>query len=319
MQEELNILDYLKVIRKWRDLIIWSAAIAVFCASIYCLFAPPVYRGETSLLIPQQPGRAFESMIALSSMITGANVNIPTEMNSTSIVRTTNFIDILKSYNLAEMVTDGIRLQKYYRHGSKEGLVKTIQKKVKVKEQKGILKISVTDGNARLAADIANYYAIKLDEFNRNYNMQLAKRMGMFIQEQLAISKIGLSEAEEKLKKFETQAQLVKMSERELMLARLLRDVKVKEAIYTMLLQEYEKAKLDQAKSELFFEVLDVARIPASPSSPKPVLYAIIAGILGTLAGLFLAFFAEYLEGVGIKVSVPDIRKELEWPKVLKH
>ena len=106
---------------------------------------------------------------------------------------------------------------------------------------------------------------------------------------------------------------MVKISEKELMLLRLMREVKVKEAIYTMLMQEYEKSKLDETKEELFFEVMDPAYPPKRPYTPKPFLYSLLALVLGGSCAITLAFFFEYLESLGIKIPQIDYEREIKW------
>jgi uncharacterized protein involved in exopolysaccharide biosynthesis len=112
---------------------------------------------------------------------------------------------------------------------------------------------------------------------------------------------------------------MVKISEKELMLLRLTRDVKVKEAIYTMLMQEYEKTKIDETKEELFFEVLDPAYPPKRPYTPKPFLYSVIALVLGGFCAVSLAFFFEHLESLGIKIPQIDYEMEIKWANQKKR
>ena len=319
MEEELNILDYIKVINKWRKFIISFTGAAVVLTVLVCMVMPWTYRAETTLLLPSQTGKGLEGIMALSSVIAGSTVSMPADLTQSLVGRTTNFSDILKSKTIAGMIVDGLDLAKYYHVQSGEDLIPMVQKKLMVKEQKGILKVYAEDRNPRLAADMANFSVIALDEFNKKGNIQFARRMKNFIREQLAAAKVDLSDAEEKLKKFETQSQMVKISEKELMLARLMRDVKVKEAIYTMLMQEYEKSKIDEVKEELFFEVLDPAYPPKRPCVPKPFLYSIIALVLGGSCAGSLAFFFEYLENLGIKVPQIDYEKEIKWAIRKKH
>jgi len=319
MEEEINLLDYIKVIRKWKDFMIFFTAATVVLTVLICLIMPWTYSAETTLLIPQQSKSGIESMVAISSMMTGSTINVPTDISTSLLGRTTNFSDILKSKTLAEMIVDGLNIRKYYPGRSRGGLVAFIQRKIKIKEQKGLLKVSVEDRDPRLASDIANYSIIALDEFNKKGNMQFAKRLKIFIRDQLAMAKVDLSEAEEKLKKFETQGQMVKLSEKEILLARLMRDVKVQEAIYTMLLQEYEKSRIDEAKEELFFEVLDPATPPKAPYRPRPLLYSFFALIIGTLTSTVLAFFFEHLENLGISIPQVEYGREIKWRDLKKH
>jgi uncharacterized protein involved in exopolysaccharide biosynthesis len=319
MEKEIDILDYYNVIKKWKEFILSFTLAAVILTVAFCILVPWTYRAETVLLIPQQSGKGIEGIMALSSMMAGSSISIPTDINQSLLGRTTNFTDILRSKTLATMIIDQLKLKDVYGVKNKESLISKVQKKLKVKEQKGILKIYAEDSNPRLAADIANYSVIALDEFNKKGNVQFARRIKIFTGEQLANAKVDLQLAEEKLKKFENQAQLVKVSERELMLARLMRDVKVQEAIYTMLLQEFEKSKIEEAKEDLFFEVLDPATTPKSPYRPKPLLYVFLSIFIGAFASTFIAFFFEYLEKLGVKIPKIDYRKEVKWPNRMKR
>jgi uncharacterized protein involved in exopolysaccharide biosynthesis len=313
MEKEIDILDYYNVIKKWKEFIISFTLVIVILTGVFCVILPSKYRAETVLLIPQQSGKAMESIVALSSMMAGSSISIPSDISQSSLGRTTNFTDILKSKTLAYMIVNGLNLSETYHIKNKEALIAIVQKKLKVKEQKGILKIYAEDRDPRLAADIANYSVIALDEFNKKGNMQFARRLRIFTAEQLANAKVDLQTAEEKLKKFENQAMLVKVSDRELLLARLMRDVKVQEAIYTMLLQEFEKSKIEEAKEDLFFEVLDPATTPKSPFRPKPLLYSFLSIFIGLFISTLIAFFFEYLEKLGVKIPKIDYRKEVKW------
>jgi len=63
-----------------------------------------------------------------------------------------------------------------------------------------------------------------------------------------------------------------------------------------LLVQQYEMAKIEEAKEDLSFQVIDKAVVPIKPASPIPALNVAI----GLMAGLFLSvlysFFLEYVE-----------------------
>jgi tyrosine-protein kinase Etk/Wzc len=78
-------------------------------------------------------------------------------------------------------------------------------------------------------------------------------------------------------------------------LARLTRDVKVQETVYTLLTQQLEQAKIAQARDMPTVQVLDAA-VPADrKSKPRVTLNMAIAGLTSLFAGIFLAFLLEYL------------------------
>jgi uncharacterized protein involved in exopolysaccharide biosynthesis len=81
-------------------------------------------------------------------------------------------------------------------------------------------------------------------------------------------------------------------------LARLMRDVKVQETVYTLLTQQLEQAKIAEARDMPTVQPLDTA-VPADrKSKPKIKLNMAVAGITSLLMGVLLAFFLEYLASV---------------------
>ena len=66
--------------------------------------------------------------------------------------------------------------------------------------------------------------------------------------------------------------------------------VGVKQAINTVLQNELDKETLAQGTEQYALKVLDPAAPPARPSSPKPVMWALLALFTGLLLSLFAAF-----------------------------
>jgi capsule polysaccharide export protein KpsE/RkpR len=80
--------------------------------------------------------------------------------------------------------------------------------------------------------------------------------------------------------------------------ARQLRDLKFNEVLYGLLLQQYEAAKLDEAKEATVVQVVDKAVPPEKKVKPKRVLMVVLAGIIGFFLSVFAAFLMEYRERV---------------------
>ena len=76
---------------------------------------------------------------------------------------------------------------------------------------------------------------------------------------------------------------------------RLARDLKVQETLYTLLISQYEQAKLTEARDTPTVEVLDPAVPAERKSRPKISLNLLIAGMLSLLMSIFWAFFREAL------------------------
>lgn len=86
------------------------------------------------------------------------------------------------------------------------------------------------------------------------------------------------------------------LPEKELRLARLMRNASVSEAIYTMLRQRYEEMRITEAMETANVTVIDPAIAPDEPVKPRKLLNVAIAGFLGIFVGVGLAFLLEYLD-----------------------
>lgn len=79
--------------------------------------------------------------------------------------------------------------------------------------------------------------------------------------------------------------------------ARLLKDVKVQEAIYEIMTQQYEQAKLMEVKDTPTVQVLDRASPPEKKSTPKRMRIVILVSFFCLILGVIGAFVLESFEG----------------------
>jgi hypothetical protein len=70
--------------------------------------------------------------------------------------------------------------------------------------------------------------------------------------------------------------------------ADLFRQTKIQEAVYETLTQEYELAKVQEAKETPSVKVLDVARVPEKKSYPPRLLIVIFCGFLALTGAVVL-------------------------------
>jgi len=98
-------------------------------------------------------------------------------------------------------------------------------------------------------------------------------------------------------------------------LARLTRDLEIQNIIYALLTQQYEEAKIAEARDTPTVQVLDRARPPERKSAPRRTRIVILSMILGAIAGVSLAFFRERIalveENVGEAAQWAEIGKKL--------
>ncbi len=91
-----------------------------------------------------------------------------------------------------------------------------------------------------------------------------------------------------------------KLPELSLEYARLLRDVKVQEAVYELLTQQYEQAKIMEAKDTPTIQILDRASPPEKRSFPKRTAIVILGFLFSLLGSIAMIFFFEYLIDIQI-------------------
>jgi tyrosine-protein kinase Etk/Wzc len=79
---------------------------------------------------------------------------------------------------------------------------------------------------------------------------------------------------------------------------RLKRKALTQEKVFEFLTQQYEIAKIDEAKEDVTFQVIDPAIPPEKRIKPKRKLNVMLAGIVSLFVGVFLVFFLEYMENL---------------------
>lgn len=108
------------------------------------------------------------------------------------------------------------------------------------------------------------------------------------------------------------EAELGKLPAKELELARLMRDAKVLEEIYIMLMQRNEETRIAEAMQTASVQVIDYALLPEVPVKPRVKLNIAIAGVLGIFVGVGLAFLMAFMDNT-VKTK-EDVEKILELP-----
>jgi len=88
----------------------------------------------------------------------------------------------------------------------------------------------------------------------------------------------------------------VRVPELGLELVRLTRDVRVQETVVTLLTQQLEQARINEARDLPVVQVLDQAVAAERASKPRTALNLVVAGVTSLLTGIILAFGAEYLK-----------------------
>jgi uncharacterized protein involved in exopolysaccharide biosynthesis len=163
-EDEVNLVDYLKVIFKHRLMII----VLVFCSMVSA--------GSLSLLQP----KVYEATATFFPM------NIKEESTATLMKPKIDIenlvISILESRKMADRIIEQLNLNKLWKKELMTDSRNILKKTTKITlEKNGIIKLVVRNESAQLAANIANAYVDNLDYFNRELELGSQKQIVQLI------------------------------------------------------------------------------------------------------------------------------------------
>jgi len=207
--DEINLLDYWRVIWKSKWLIGALCSTSVIAAMVFGLLTPKIYESTATIIIPKESGGGgFLSALGASGIAQQiAGVSLPSLTPNRDI-----FMSILKSRTLALKLVAQFNLKDYYKALHLEDAINSVQGATNVSMSKGgLIVIKVEDTDPKMAADIANAYPDHLDRFMTNYGTGAAGRQRRFIEGQLVKTEDGLKKAEEVLRQFQEKNQAVVM------------------------------------------------------------------------------------------------------------
>jgi len=209
-EDEINLLDYWRVIWKYKWLIGILCSTSVVAAIIFGLLSPKIYESTATILIPKESGGGLLANLAATGMVERiAGISIPSLTPNRDV-----FISIFKSRTLARRLVDQFGLEEYYRALQLEDAIKKLQGATKISGSKaGLISVKVEDTDPKMAAKIANAYPDHLDRFMANYGTGAAGRQRRFIEGRLTKTKAELKKAEEALRDFQQEHKAISIKE----------------------------------------------------------------------------------------------------------
>lgn len=83
-----------------------------------------------------------------------------------------------------------------------------------------------------------------------------------------------------------------------LQLVRLIREVKIQETVFELLTQQYELARVNEAKDTQTIQIVDYAKVPDKKAKPKRILIVFITAVLSFGLAIFISFSRHYLNNL---------------------
>lgn len=371
-----RLLQYLRVILKWRKLIFYNTLILTVLATGISFVLPQRFTAVAQLLPPPE-----DDMLGMSSIL-GGGLSSGSRLSRLRLggmlggsTPSDLMVGILGSRSVMQRVAERCSIIQHYRiqKNSMERALKTLGEMTALKAtDEGIVRISVEAKTRELAAKVANAYIAELDDFLRHSNISQGRNMRLFLERRLGEVESVMAATQESLQVFqqyhktvslddetkaaiETYAKLksqLYLRQAELSVvegvsvsdnphvaslkgevgafqdqlrklerggsktgfgvgfgvpfeslpsvgaefARRYRDFKIQEEAYSMLYQQYEYAKIMEARDTPAITVLDYAVPPERWSSPRRLVIVVVVFLFSTAVGIACAFVSEYFQ-----------------------
>lgn len=198
---EINILEYLKVILKYKWLIVIIVLVGCIGSFIYSRSLPKVYSASAYILQPHQAAArniggllaqaggmgGLAGMTGLGAISGGENIAylwIAMMKNKTIVDNVVNRLDLMKVYNTQSKVAARSRVL-----GGFKALYEP--------DLSGIVSVTYVDADPKMAALIANAFVDELDKLNKSVAITAGKREKVFLENRLEEAKKELIEIED--------------------------------------------------------------------------------------------------------------------------
>jgi uncharacterized protein involved in exopolysaccharide biosynthesis len=193
--------EYWRVLlRRWRLLVLTSAGLGFLALGVYPLL-PKVYRSTASIIVPQESGGPS----VLSALTDSALSQAASALTANSLTPHSDlFLSILKSETMARETADRFRFRDRYDLSFGSKAVQRVKAMTNVSvSREGAIVLSVEDSDAKLAADVANFYVENLDRMLSRFATTEASKQKGFISARLSETERELRAAEEALLRFQ--------------------------------------------------------------------------------------------------------------------
>ena len=287
-QDEINLMDYVKIIIKRRGFIIGLFLLAVIVAGTFSFFSPKVYQIDTILEVGKIGEEEIESPTQLVGKISGDvyGVIIRESLNVSEleypVVKTEN----PKDTNIIKMAIESSKIDLAKNILNKKNELIILDHQGKVESAKTLLEKKIVfsgEDIVNLQKDIERIQIkiFSLEQEQVNLESKITALESVLVYQQDPGSQFALYDTKEKLeaKKQEIENNYLKINS----LEKQINDI---------------KTQIDSLENQIEnIEPTSVVKEPTiseNPVSPRPIFNMAIAGVLGLFVGIFVAFGKEW-------------------------
>ncbi len=311
-QERLALLRAVNAVLAARRRILGAALVLTVLFVVWRLLPPRVY--TSSITLQPQSRRAPGS---LSSLATQLGVNVGTADGAQALAF---YADLARSETILTPVVEQplltstgrpITLLEYYEVVGDSRQLRSYRAVLHLRDdlhatvnaRTGVLQLGVTSRDAQLALSTVQRVVAALDTFNLQTRQSQARLERRFTENRVGEARQELRTAEDKMRQFISAnrgprtAPDLKFEE-----DGLVREIGVRQQVYTTLMQMYEQARLEEVRDTPVLNVVEPALRAAVPDSRHIALNAIVMFAIVTTVSLMF-----YLVKAGFAIEVdPD-------------
>ena len=277
MEEEIDLRQYVDVIRRWLWLIVLSTVLAGGTAYFVSLNMTPVYQASTTLRIispSNSLGRTDLGALQIGQRLAGT------------------YAQLLGKGPVLDGVISNLGLEISARR--LEGAVK-----VQLVRSTDLIEITAENTDPAIAQAIAN-------EIPNVFSQQdQAQRSSQYSQIKASLTE-ELDRLEEKvgqLQKAIAEKTASGTEEKDTVLIILESDLEQARSNYSTMLQNYSNVQLAEVQSSSSVVVVVPAKVPEKPIRPRTRLNTLLAAVVGAMVAIGVVFLIEYLDDT---VKTPD-------------
>ena len=183
-------------------------------------------------------------------------------------------------------------------------------------------KHKVMDISQELQAAISTYSDLKAQELSKEIQLQTLLKVVSPDHPQVRQLEIELNTLKQKLKQYESMGiggfgaginvPLDSLPSLAIQYANLKMDLEIKTKVYSYLVEQYEQARVLEAKDTPTLQVIDKAVPPQLKSWPKRKLFVIGAFLISVIFSLLLAFILDFVDRIYTDPSLRIVRETIE-------
>ena len=269
--DEINFLDYFRVIWKNRILIALIVVVIVAATVVVSLLMTPIYQARA--VISPATTKPNDLTGGVSAIALQFGIATPTSSNMSEIANLlkSNILreKVLTKYNLFPVLFSDKPVKWKSEVEKMWTGIRFLERAVKVNpvQKDNMIQITADFKDPKVAKDLVNYVLVELIE----YMSSEAKRVA------------------ETNKKY-LESQLEKTA-----------DPFIKTKVYSLIAQQIETSMMAEVKENFAFKIIDPPRVPDKKIKPKRTQMALIAFTVSLFLGIFVAFGKEYVAKARLK------------------